>query len=90
MNVSKVNYELLQLLGGNFGDFNNGYCIKNSKNDCILYTNNVGAIYIPGLYASSLAGEYRFDKTTNNTTFIVKDQSNKAIATLTLKIKTSK
>ncbi|MEI6118592.1 MAG: hypothetical protein WCP92_05200 [bacterium] len=39
MNAGKPNYEQLQLSEG-FGDFSNGYCIKNSKNDCILYTNN--------------------------------------------------
>lgn len=87
MNEGKPNYEQLQLPDGGFGDFNNGYCIKNIKNDCILYTNNAGAIYIPGIYASSLVGEYLFDKTSKNTTFIIKDQFNKAITTLILKIK---
>jgi len=38
------------------------------------------------MYASSLVGEYVFDKINKNTTFVIKDQ-NKAIATLTLKIK---
>ena len=90
MNANKPEYEQIQLPDGQFGDFNNGYCIKNSNNDCIFYTNNAGAIYIPGIYASSLMGEYLFNTTTKNTTFIVKDQSNKAIATLTLKIKASK
>jgi hypothetical protein len=41
MNDGKPNYEQLQLPDGQFGDFNNGYCIKNNKNDCILYTNDV-------------------------------------------------
>jgi hypothetical protein len=88
MNTSS--YEQLQLPDGGFGDFNNGYCIKNSKNDCVLYTNTIGAIYIPGIYASSLAGAYQFDKTNKTTTFIIKDQSNKNIVTLTLKIKATK
>jgi len=88
--MNTYSYEQLQLPDGGFGDFNNGYCIKNNKNDCILYTNNIGAIYVPGIYASSLAGTYQFDKTNKNTTFIIKDQSNKNIVTLTLKIKATK
>ena len=87
MNQSKPSYELIKLTEGQFGDFDNGYCLKNSKNDCILYTNNAGAIYIPGIYASSLAGEYLFDTTTKTTTYIIKDQSNKAITTLLLQLK---
>lgn len=87
MNEGKPNYELLQLPDGDFGDFNNGYCIKNLRNDCIIYTNQAGAIYIPGTYANSLIGEYRFEETTKNTIFIIKDQSNNAISTLTMKVK---
>ena len=90
MNQGTPNYEKIQLINGQFGDFNNGYCIKNSQNECILYTNNVWAIYIPGSYASSLVGEYIFDTTSKMTNFILKDQSNKAIVTLTLQIKPSK
>lgn len=89
MNDGKPNYEMLQLPDGGFGDFNNGYCIKNIRNDCILYTNSIGAIYIPGVYASSLVGEYAFDETKKTTTFIVKDQSNKPITTLILKIRST-
>lgn len=87
MNQSKPNYELLKLSEGQFGDFDNGYCLKNSKNDCILYTNNAGAIYIPGIYASSLIGEYLFDKETKTTSYIIKDQSNTPITTLLLNMK---
>lgn len=86
MNQGKPNYEQIQL-DENFGDFSNGYCIKNSKNDCILYTNNVWAIYIPGIYASSLVGEYKFDTTSKKTFFIIKDQSNNKITTLTVQIR---
>ena len=46
MNQEQTNYEQMQLTEGEFGEFNNGYCIKNNNN-CILYTNNAGAIYIP-------------------------------------------
>lgn len=35
-------YQQIQLPDSGFGTFNNGYCIKNTKNDCILYTNNQG------------------------------------------------
>jgi hypothetical protein len=87
MNEGKPNYEQLLLQDQIFGAFNNGYCIKNNKNDCIVYTNNAWAIYIPGVYANSLVGEYIFDKINKNTKFIVKDQANKAISTITLKIK---
>lgn len=87
MNQNKPDYEKIQLINGDFGDFNNGYCIKNNKNDCIIYTNTAGAIYIPGIYASTLIGEYVFDTTDNKTKFIIKDETNKAIATLTLQIK---
>jgi len=90
MNEGKPNYEQLLLQDQQFGDFNNGYCIKNIKNECILYANNAWAIYIPGIYASSLFWEYAFDKVDNNTKFIIKDQSGKAIVTLTLKYKASK
>lgn len=90
MNEGKPNYEQIQLPDGKFGDFNNGYCIKNNKNDCIVYTNNVGAIYIPGIYANSLVGEYRFDTASQQTSYIIKDQSNKAITTFTLQIRVSK
>ncbi|HBB03415.1 TPA: hypothetical protein DCZ39_00715 [Patescibacteria group bacterium] len=90
MDTGKPEYEQLQLPDGQFGDFSNGYCIKNIKNDCILYTNNVGAIYIPGIYANSLVGEYIFDTISKNTKFIIKDQSDKAITTLTLQIKPAK
>jgi hypothetical protein len=89
MNEGKPNYEQLQLSEW-FGDFSNGYCVKNLKNDCILYTNKAWAIYIPGIYASSLVGEYVFDGTWGNTSFIVKDQSNKPIVTLQVQIKASK
>lgn len=89
MNQSKPSYEQLQL-NGQFGDFSNGYCIKNSQNDCILYTNSVWAIYIPWIYASSLMGEYKFDTASKKTIFVVKDQSNTAITTLTLQIRASK
>lgn len=90
MDQGKPDYEQILLSDGQFGDFNNGYCIKNMKNDCILYTNAAGAIYIPGIYASSLAGEYIFDKASKKTTFVIKDQSNKAITTLTVQIKETK
>ena len=40
MNEGKPNYEQLLLQDQQFGDFNNGYCIKNIKNECILYANN--------------------------------------------------
>lgn len=40
MNEGKPNYEQLLLQDQIFGAFNNGYCIKNNINDCILYTNN--------------------------------------------------
>ncbi|MEI6672333.1 MAG: hypothetical protein WCL02_03005 [bacterium] len=90
MNQDAPTYEQLHLTQGNFGEFNDGYCIKNDKNDCIIYTNNAGAIYIPGVYASSLIGEYSFDTSNKKVNFIVKDQSNKAITTLTLQIKPSK
>jgi hypothetical protein len=36
-----------------------------------------------------LVGEYIFDKTSKNTTLVVKDQNNKPITTLTVKIKPS-
>jgi len=90
MNEGKPNYELLRLTQGQFGDFDGGYCVKNNKNDCILYTSNVGSIYIPGIYASALAGEYIFDATSKKASFIVKDQSNKAIVTLTVQIRENK
>lgn len=90
MHQNKPNYESLLLQGDQFGQFTNGYCIQNNKNDCIFYTNNAGAMYIPGIYASSLAGEYRFDTTKKVATYIIKDQSNNPIATLVLKIKANK
>lgn len=90
MNQSKPNYEQLHLTEWSFGDFNNGYCIKNNKNDCILYTNNAGAIYIPGTYANALLGEYNFDTTNKKVNFIVKDEANTAITTLTLQVKEGK
>ncbi len=90
MNEGKPNYEQLHLINGNFGDFNGGYCIKNIKNDCILYTNDAWAIYVPGVYANSLLGEYVFDTTSKQVKFIVQDQAKKAITTLTLQIKASK
>jgi len=90
MHQGKPNYEQLQLPEGQFGDFSNGYCIKNNKNDCILYTNTAGAIYIPGAYASSLVGEYKFDTTSKKVKFVVKDQTNTAITTLTVQIRASK
>ena len=40
MNEGKPNYEQLLLQDQQFGNFNNGYCIKNIKNECILYANN--------------------------------------------------
>ena len=40
MNEGKPNYEQLLLQDQQFGDFNKGYCIKNIKNECILYANN--------------------------------------------------
>ncbi len=88
LHQGKPEYEILQLKDKEFGDFTNGYCIKNKANECIIYTNNKGAIYIPGIYTSSLKGEYIFDKPTEKTTLVIKDQSNKAIATLVLQIKT--
>jgi len=39
MNEGKPNYEQIVLSDGQFGDFNGGYCIKNNKNDCVVYTN---------------------------------------------------
>ncbi len=87
MNSGKPEYEQLKLPDWWFWDFNNWYCIKNIKNDCILYTNTAGAIYIPGMYASSLLGEYLFDTKNNTTKFIIKDQSNTKITTLTLQTK---
>lgn len=90
MNQGEPNYQELHLTDGQFGNFNGGYCIKNNKDDCILYTNSVWAIYIPWIYASSLGGEYMFDTTGQKAEFIFKDQSNSAITTLTLQIKASK
>ena len=90
MNQGEPNYQELHLTDGQFGNFNGGYCIKNNKDDCIIYTNSVWAIYIPGIYASSLGGEYIFDTTKQKAEFIVKDQVNSAITTLTLQIKASK
>jgi len=40
MNEGKPNYEQILLQDQQFGEFNNGYCIKNNKNDCVLYTND--------------------------------------------------
>lgn len=90
MNQGKPNYEQLLLQNQQFGDFNNGYCIKNNKNDCIIYTNNAGAIYIPGIYANSLIGEYMFDTAQKKAKYIIKDQANKTISTMTLQVKTNK
>jgi hypothetical protein len=82
-------YEQIHLTEGDFGDFDNGYCIKNINNECILYTNNAWAIYIPGEYASSLAGEYLFDTTIQKPKFIIKDQSGNSITTLILQFRAS-
>lgn len=90
MHEETLGYEKIQLPDGQFGDFSNGYCIKNSNNECIVYTNTVGAIYIPGIYANSLLGEYKFDGINKQTQFIIKDQTNRPITTLTLQIRPSR
>ncbi len=83
-------YQQIQLPDSGFGTFNNGYCIKNTKNDCILYTNNQGWIYIPGTYATSLEGNYMYDTETHTTSFLVKDQDGTEIVTITFSIKPTK
>lgn len=87
MDQGEPQYEQLLLQDQQFGVFNGGYCIKNSKNDCILYTSTKGSIYIPGVYASALAGAYAFDKDSGKTTFTIKDQSDMPIVTITIKVK---
>ncbi len=89
MDQGAAGYTKALLEGSAFGAFNGGYCIKNTSNDCILYANNSWAIYIPWIYASSLAGTYTFDTATNKTSYIVKDQAGQIIATLVLQIKSS-
>lgn len=83
-------YEQIQLPNSGFGTFNNGYCIKNTKNDCILYTNNQGGIYIPGTYATNLEGNYMYDTETHTTSFLIKDQDETEIVTITFSIKPTK
>lgn len=90
MNQGKPNYEQALLQEGQFGNFDGGYCIKDNTNNCIAYSNTQGAIYIPGSYASSLAGEYAFDAASKKTKFIIKDPSNQAIVTFTVNVKPSK
>jgi hypothetical protein len=87
MNETNTNYQLIHLPNWDFWDFNNGYCIKNAQNDCVTYTNQAGAIYIPGVYAYTLIGEYQFDTTKKQTKFLIKDQSNIPISTLIIKTK---
>jgi len=84
---NQLQYEQIVLEWDNFGIFNGGYCIKNIKNDCITYTNKGWSIYIPGIYASSLRGTYKFDTENKKTTFTIKEQSGNDIASFTLKIK---
>lgn len=84
------NYQQIALWQGQFWDFDGGYCIKNLNNDCVLYTNPQGAIYIPGIYANSLIGAYTFDKQNKNITFIIKDQSDNPIADIFVQIKQNK
>lgn len=87
--MQSVNYQKVQLPDGQFGDFSNGYCIMNMQHECILYTNNAGAMYIPWTYATSLIGEYAFDKTNKNVTFTIKEQSGTTIAKIILKVKST-
>jgi hypothetical protein len=69
-----------------FGDFNGGYCIQNSSDDCIIYTNQAGTIYIPEDYTNLLVGEYGFDDTNEETIFTIKEETGVPIVTITVKI----
>lgn len=90
LHTGKPYYEKVLLNDKQFGSFADGYCIKNQKNECILYTNTQGAIYIPGTYAYQLFGSYIFDKKSQQPQFIINDQNGTPIITLTLQIQSDK
>jgi len=87
LNQGKPNYEIINLTQKNFGNFQWWSCIKNIDNECMTYINSLWDVYMPGIYASSLLGEYKFDQQTKNVQYIIKDQSGKNIATISVKIK---
>ena len=91
------NYEKTQLDGTTFWIFNNGYCIKEQNNNCIIFVGPEWQVYIPTPYNISLEGAYSFDPINGDILYVFNEpnnqsnnQSNNQIATLHLKFKPQK
>lgn len=66
-------YTKLDLTQDMFGAFVGGTCIQALDKECIMYISPIWQIYLPKQFASSLLGEYRFDKTTRSVIYVIKD-----------------
>lgn len=85
MHQGKPKYEIIQLKDKSFQAFTEGYCIKNQQNECIIYISPTGKIYVPGIYASTLQGNYGFNTSLQTIQYIIQDENAQDIATIDIK-----
>ena len=81
----KPNYEVIQLKDKSFQEFDGGYCIKNQQNECIIYISETGKLYVPGIYASILQGNYSYNTQLQAVQYTIQDEKNQDIATIEIK-----
>jgi len=83
----KSAYQVKALDQSQFGTFQGGSCIQNSNNECIIYINDMGKIYVPHVYSSILGGSYSFDGKTKSIVYTISDENNRAIARIAVQMK---
>lgn len=79
------NYEVIQLKDKSFQEFAWWYCIKNQQNECIIYIAETGKIYIPGIYAATLQGNYSYNPELKTIQYTIQDEKAQNIATIDIK-----
>lgn len=87
MKQGKPTYQVISLSQSQFGDFQDGSCIQNANQECILYVNALGKMYIPNVYNSILGGIYSFDSKNKTIIYTITDEKGKAIANISLQMK---
>ena len=84
---SKPYYDLIKLYGKSFGVFDNGYCLKNMNQDCVMYISLSGQIYSPSVYSSEFVWDYKFNYTWEYVNYYMRDKFGNWLIDMNIKIK---
>lgn len=82
--LSNKAYRTIPLDSPYFWDFYGGSCIATQDNDCILYVNLKGSIYVPPLYRDSVTADYGFTESTETVDYQIR-HNNTSVGTIKLK-----